>query len=259
MYNSILKRRAFLCAEIEKCRKTIKSAPPGKLEISYNRNATKWFVKPDDGKRNYLPKSETKLASALARKRIETERIVLMEKEKAAIDLYLKHCPSNDALVKSATTQKRFEELLIKAGSEETVKWQDQPFEQNPTFLDNLKFPSPSGHILRSKSECLIDMELFHRKIPFRYECKAIIGGIVLFPDFTIYKERTGEYKYWEHYGMMDDPRYRKKALEKEDLYYSNGLLPGRELIFTFETADKPINMVTIDRIIDEIEEWLMD
>ena len=255
MYKELLNRQRFLSAEIAKCRKVIDAAPLGKLEVYQNRGNLKWYVKPDDGEAKYLPKSEQVLAEKLAVKRIESERLKLLLKEKHAIDLFLNYAPTQDQMLKSAKIQNKFSKIFTTL--EPSGAWEQEEFETNPTFLENLKHPSPSGHLLRSKSECLIDMQLFYRKIPFRYESKLVINGQTIFPDFTFYKESTGEYKYWEHFGMMDDPKYRRKALEKEETYFLNGFIPHENLYLTYETSNSPITVTVIDKIIDDIEEWL--
>ncbi len=256
MYKSLLNRQEFLCKEIEKCRKIISSAPLGKLEIYKNHANTKWYFKPDNAEREYLPKSNVELASELAQKRIETERLNLLLKEKRAIEMFIKHAPNEDLLQEFAETQMLYSTVTA-IGKKTKLSWQDTPFESNPAFTENLKHRSPSGHFLRSKSECLIDMQLFNRKIPFRYESPLLINGQIIYPDFTIYKESTNEFAYWEHCGMMDDPRYRRKAIEKEELYFSNGFFPGEKLFITYETSTNPITISAIDKVIDEIEEWL--
>ncbi len=254
MYKQMLKRRAFLRAQIDECIHVISVAPPGKLEVHKNNASTRWYVKPDKGPRKYLPKSEHETAARLAEKRIKLIRLSALEKELRATDLYLKYCPKNSDLLSFAEKNILVTNLIEQ---HDQSSWHLQPFNSNPSFPENLKHPSPSGHMLRSKSECIIDMELFYREIPFRYECELNFGGYVTYPDFTFYNPRTGEFKYWEHFGMMDDPSYRRKALEKIDLYLSYGLVPGTDVFFTYETSKSPLTLTQIDHVIDEIKNWL--
>ena len=51
--------------------------------------------------------------------------------------------------------------------------------------------------------------------------------------------------------------RFRIQALEKEEMYIINGYIPHENLYLTYETSDSPITVTTIDKIIDDIEEWL--
>ena len=51
---------------------------------------------------------------------------------------------------------------------------------------------------------------------------------------------------YWEHLGMMDDPSYVEKSLQKITLYEQNGIFPGENLILTYETRKNPMNQKII-------------
>ena len=254
MINHLLQRKEYLCAQIEECKRAVSSAPPGKLEICRDHSCTKWYFKPDKGDRIYLPKSEFESAKKLARKRLAQLRLSIFEKELRATNLYLNNIPREKDYLSLASTETRYAELLDKAAP--TI-WESQPFHQNPYHPDQLKHPSPSGHFLRSKAECQIDMELYYRKIPFRYEAELEINGEIIYPDFAFYNESTGEYKYWEHFGKMSDPGYRAKTIRKIGNYLNNGFIPGKNIYFTYETTALPHTMTTIDSIIDEIEAWL--
>ena len=100
-------------------------------------------------------------------------------------------------------------------------------------------------------------MELFYRNIPFRYDAEIALNGNNVCPDFMFRNGKTGEIRYWEHFGMMDDPKYRKRAFEKMDLYLDCGLIPDENIIFTYETSNSPITIHAIDKVIDDIESWL--
>ena len=254
MYKLMQKRQEFLCAQIEECLFKMQSAPPGKLEIYQNRNTTKWYIKPDGDQRIYLPKNEHKTAKTMAEKRLAEIRLLILEKELRATKFYMNHYPKERELNKLIEAERLYAPLVRNVNS---ASWENLPFNANPAFPENLKHPSPSGHLLRSKSECLIDMELFHRNIPFRYECELTLLGEVIYPDFTFFNERTGEYRYWEHFGKMDDLKYRKKAVNKIEQYISCGLIPGRDIFFSYETQDAPLTMPVIDETIDRIEAWL--
>lgn len=254
MINQLLKRREYLISQIRLCHKILSDAPPGKLEICRDRASTKWYVKPDNDSRRYLPKKEIETARLLAEKRIASFRLEKLRKELRATELYLKHVPRGNISSDIAKEQARYAELLCKS---ESTPWHLQPFNQNPFFPENRIHPSPSGHLLRSKAECQIDTELFYRKIPFRYEDELYIGGEIIYPDFAFYNEVTDEYKYWEHFGRMAEPGYRAKAMRKTELYFNNGFIPGKNIFFTYETSDFPLTMTVICDIVDQIEAWL--
>ena len=81
-------------------------------------------------------------------------------------------------------------------------------------------------------------------KIPYRYEYPLKLKDLgIVYPDFTLLKVATQEEIYWEHFGMMDNPAYCQKAIQKLHTYGRNGIYPGKNLIVTFETIQTPLDM----------------
>ena len=76
--------------------------------------------------------------------------------------------------------------------------------------------------------------------------------GTNIYPDFTIRHPRTGKTFYYEHFGMMDDPRYSKNAYTKLQLYNSNGIFQSAQLITTFETKTNPLSSDAVENIIKQ-------
>lgn len=88
-----------------------------------------------------------------------------------------------------------------------------------------------AAEMVRSKSEVIIANMLFERGLKFRYEVRlSASDGTFYLPDFTI--RWNGEDWYWEHWGRMDEERYRNHREEKVEWYKKN--FPER-LIETFE------------------------
>ncbi len=56
----------------------------------------------------------------------------------------------------------------------------------------------------------------------------------------------------WEHFGLMDDAAYVRNAMEKLDVYESNGIYPGHRLIFTKEFNDKPLDVNQVQRLAEK-------
>ena len=46
----------------------------------------------------------------------------------------------------------------------------------------------------------------------------------------------------------MDNPSYSQNAYSKLQLYINNGILPGRNLITTYETTNHPLDFDTIEK-----------
>ena len=134
--------------------------------------------------------------------------------------------------------------------SQSLSQWITAPYDRNPKYPEQLIHKSVSGHLVRSKSEAMIDMYLFTHHIPFRYECALLLDEVTLFPDFTILHPETGKLYYWEHFGRMDDADYAKNVFSKLQLYNSYGITPGIQLITTYETKDNPLSFETIENVV---------
>lgn len=52
--------------------------------------------------------------------------------------------------------------------------------------------------------------------------------------------------------GLMDDQEYRNSACKKLRLYCNNGIILSIDLIATFETADHPLDVERVEKIIQE-------
>lgn len=123
---------------------------------------------------------------------------------------------------------------------------------------DKTEYFTHLGERVRSKSEKIIADELDRHGIPYHYEMTLqlrVDGQMKEFhPDFTAMNITTGEIKYIEHLGMMDNPNYYGNALAKLDAYERNGLLIGRDVLLLHESAYRPLNTRIIS---DYIREFL--
>ena len=89
-----------------------------------------------------------------------------------------------------------------------------------------------TGDMVRSKSEIIIANMLFERDIDFRYESQLLADdGSMYLPDFTI--KWRGEDYYWEHVGMLHEPKYAAHWEKKKAWYEKH--YPGH-LVVTEES-----------------------
>ena len=128
------------------------------------------------------------------------------------------------------------------ATSDYLAQWLTKEYAKNPKHPEQLQHKCFSGEYVRSKSEVIIANTLFTHHIPYRYECLLSLGGISFYPDFTILNPSTHEIIYWEHFGMMDIPAYSEKAFNKLKLFSRHEIIPGINLITTYETSQHPID-----------------
>jgi len=64
-------------------------------------------------------------------------------------------------------------------------------------------------------------------------------------------------YEPLEHMGIVDNEHYASNAMKKLMIYEQNDIFINDRLILTYETANDPLNLRTINDIIDQIEYML--
>ena len=105
----------------------------------------------------------------------------------------------------------------------------------DPVYRPNIDRPgehrTKDGHFVRSKSEVAIANFLFDNRICYQYERRIFLGDQELHPDFFLPDHDV----YIEHFGLLDNPNYKKYATKKADLYKEHNV----QLIATDEDAFK--------------------
>lgn len=127
--------------------------------------------------------------------------------------------------------------------------WLEEPYEPCPYYPEQKIHCSPGGVRVRSKSELLITAEMEHCMIPFKYECPLQLEDDVVYPDFTVLRVSDWKVLYWEHLGMMDDPKYASQNIQKVFRYFSLGYRPFDNLILTYD-MDGSLDMKQVGRVI---------
>lgn len=254
IYDKILKEKQQLEKRVKDLQAQIDKLPAGKLICATNGNWKKWYTS-DGHTSTYLPKKERKTAEALALKKYQIQQLENTIHELHAVNLYLQnHDSTAEQKELSLITSPEWKELLepyFYPLSQELQQWENESYLKNEHHPEHLIHKTYSGNYVRSKSEVLIDMFLFKNKIPFRYECLLELDNIILYPDFTIRHPKTGKLFYWEHFGLMNQPSYRKSTCSKLQLYISNGIIPNIQLITTYETQEEPLDPETVEKIVE--------
>ncbi len=254
-YENMQRRIEEINKELERIRKLEKKLPEGELRCSKNENRYKWKIRQEDGLLHYLPKTERNLAETLALKKYIEYRKIELESELAGWNAYLRKISKIKVPSEYFLNHPEYGKLLaknFKPLNQELQRWQEDSYEKCMNHIESLIIPGTQGKMLRSKSEAIIDRILYTNGIPFRYEEKIILNGIVLHPDFTIRHPKTGQYFYWEHFGLMDNPDYVTKACQKIKTYSDNGIIPTINLILTYETKDHPLSIDQVEKIVRE-------
>lgn len=126
-----------------------------------------------------------------------------------------------------------------------------EPYIKNTNHPEQLIHTCPSGNIVRSKSEVLIDSALFNAGLNYHYEEQLTLSDNIFYPDFKIWHPEKMKFIFWEHFGMIDNPRYLSNALSKLSFYIANDIIPNDNLILTFETQTKPLTLSQIENTIN--------
>lgn len=252
LYERIIAEQKRLDFLIQSIKSELQKLPPGKLVCCNHQHHTKWYQS-DGHHKTYIPKKNQFLAEQLAQKKYLSSLLEDLENEKIAIEFYLRHHSVSGKAEKLLATPSEYQKLLepfFSPLSKDLSDWMHSSYEHNTHHPENLIYKTISGNLVRSKSEMLIDTCLHLHNIPFRYECALPLNTITLYPDFTLRHPTTGNYFYWEHFGMMDNSAYIGNTCSKLNTYSSNGLIPGIHLITTYETKEYPLSTELIEEII---------
>ncbi len=255
IFEKMKKKQGWIETQIKTINLKIDRYPKGKLVYSYNHGKVKYFIS-DGHTKTYIPSENRELARQLAWKRYWTCILEDLEQENRAIDAYVKRKNGRKKHVEELIENDKGCMALIGEGlrtkNQEIEAWQQEEYKTNPEYPEALIHKTIAGHKVRSKSEAMITAYLYRNQIPYRYECALTLGGVTLYPDFTIKHPKTGQIYYWEHFGKMDDEGYIRKTQRKFQTYTSNGIIPTIQLITTYETKDNPLDMETIEDIIEK-------
>lgn len=125
-----------------------------------------------------------------------------------------------------------------------------------PMYEEGLIHPSQKGMMTRSKSEAQIVSSYESQGWKFMYEpVVKLPDGRILRPDFAVLHPIKRKVIYHEHLGMMDDPDYAMKAIQKLNDYASVGIVLGDNLVLTAETKGQPLTFQGINEVIKRIKE----
>jgi len=263
MYNQlieIMKRDQQIKEILARVKKSEKGFPEGELICAKSNTTFKWYLK-KNGKTSYLKKENLTVAQKLAQKKYHLYTIQDLENELKACEAYLKRVDklvirNKEGRSETLLTHPEYGKLYgltARNKDKEIEEWAKAPYNQSESnHPENLIVKGTQGKMVRSKSEAIIDKLLFSKHLPFRYEEKLVLGNIIMSPDFTIRHPKTGEYFYWEHFGLMDDYEYVKHACEKIQNYCMYNIIPSVNLILTYESKSHPLEISKVEDIIRE-------
>ena len=253
-------RKQFLEKEIAILKNRLSNSPQGTLFTRRQSDGTyKYYhritISNGNYKEFYISKQNHEEALQLANKMVNEKRLEDYQKEnkllQKELDFQEKESEENAFLRKHPGIAALFrdQEYLAKdPGSQ----WKNAPYNRNQNYPEDLKYSTIVPNLLvRSKSESTIVNALEHYKVPYHYDEILSFDGETVAIDFVCLNARTGLVYYWDHRGMLDDPRYIGKTLYCENLFLKNGIIPWVNLIVTIETQKHPLDIQWVNTIIE--------
>ncbi len=128
--------------------------------------------------------------------------------------------------------------------------WWNSLEQEKNRYKEEEKRNAYNGVYYRSKSEMMIASMLTSYGIEFKYEAGIEVNGRTIYPDFIVKRPRDGKLFIWEHFGMITDDRYLKKAYRKLEDYHSRGIDLWDRLLISFDQEDGGISADGIDKMI---------
>lgn len=257
---SFSQRKAYLSRVITVKKKALKTAPVGRLKVVTSHGQLQYYhvIAEEKSLPVYLSKKDLKLARKLAQKAYDKKVVSAAERELKAWnmlasffpettveELYETLSPARQALVVPVVpTDEQYRAVW------EAVEYTPKPFKEGAKV-----FYTDRGERVRSKSEQLIANLLYRLGIPYRYECpiKVAVNGKTQtwYPDFTILDVKNRKEVYLEHLGMLDDRseenNYARNAFWKMKVYEENGLYEGKNMLYSFETGQAPLDITYVE------------
>ena len=265
LYDSLKKRIEFFDSAMTFFRKKLLNLPKGLLKAvlvhKKNSDCYRYYCRTNgyDATGRYLRKEDSFLIKQLAQKEYYEKALKIAEKERNLLDRFLR-TSDEDALLKVYTEMTEGKRILVEPyvlpDDEYARRWQAKPYTGGVFGEDDPVYYTKRGDRVRSKSEQIIADRLYDAGVPYKYEYPftydSFEGKKKIFTDFTVLNKRTRSVYRWEHFGRMDDPKYRKTFFWKQSVYSRYNCIPGIGIIFTFEDNENPLDMRYVDKLIEK-------
>ena len=244
---------------LETIAKRVHKKKTGELIIVRHQQGRIQFYRKDQRGEHFMkkPKDEKKIRE-LAQIRYETALLKAAEDEKVGVEKcirILENCKDIDKVFDEMPDElKPYITADIMTDKGYAQKWQREKVVTARPLKDGEGYKTLRGEYVRSKSEVIIADRLFVKGIPYRYEIyfpMEFEDISYVYPDFEILNERTKEEFLWEHLGKLGDEGYSEAQLKKLSGYARSGFIPGKNLLLSFESKNRPLDTYYVDALID--------
>jgi hypothetical protein len=223
------------------------------------------ITNPKDFNGTYIPRAQISFIKKLAQKDYDLKLIKILQAQVRALDKLIDISlskPDSELKIEQlysrmiSTRQKLIVPVTL-TDAQYTEEWQNVSW-QGRSFSDEAPgFTTVRGERVRSKSEVIIAETLARLDVPYHYEYPLVLtsgdgrhGKITVYPDFLCLNPRTRQEFIWEHFGLMDDPKYAANFVRKLHTYADNGIIAGHNLIITTESSKEQLNPKHVEELI---------
>ena len=248
----LTQKRAELLVSLKKIQEFLKTAPKENLRICKKGKHFQYYIEKNK-KRIYLSKKNISLAQKIAqRDYFKTLQHILIKNTKTLNNFISNYKPEKLEACYTNLSQGRRQLIQPLFPDTETYAqvWQAKNYERKKETPEN-NYQTMKNELVRSKSEIIIANLLNSKKVPYHYEYPVkLSSGAIIYPDFFCLNKRTRQEFYWEHCGKMDDPDYTERTTQRIADYSKIGIIPGKNLILSFETAKSPLETKVVEGLI---------
>ena len=235
-----------------------KGKKEGLIIVRHQKSGTRFFMKDQTGEHYMRKTRDEKIIRELAQMRYVTALKRAAEEEKAGLEMCL-HILENVGDVDKVYDEmpdelKPYITADIMTDKGYAQGWQREKVATARPLGDGEGYKTVRGEFVRSKSEVIIADRLYTKGIPYRYEIyfpMEFEDISYVYPDFEILNERTREEFLWEHLGKLGDEGYSEAQLKKISGYARSGFIPGKNLLLSFESRNRPLDTYYVDAMID--------
>lgn len=256
------KRKALLLRLVREKERALERAPEGYLRVSMSHGAPRYYHVQESEQRSgtYLGKKKLRLAKKLAQKAYDKEVLDAAMQELKALETYEKTMPevtAEEVFEKLTATRQELIVPLEPTEEEFLREWNSVEWEKDWFPGEKPSYPTMRGELTRSRIEGLIADMLYRNGWYYRYEYPILLKEKgrerEYHPDFMILDLKNRKEYLLEHFGMLHQERYRKQMIEKLETYRENGYQEGVNIIYTFESEEKPLDLRRLEQYLKQL------
>lgn len=201
-----------------------------------------------------LKANDSELIGLLIQKSYLISVLRTSKKELKKLECCLKDYPdlsAEELYERLPEAKQKYTKSILLTDSEYVRKWMEIPFIPKGFMKGMPEYYTLNGERVRSKSEVIIADRLREKGVPYKYECPVRVGRFLFHPDFSVLRLSDRNVVYHEHCGKMDDPKYTEDLVKRINDYSKAGIVIGQNLFLTFESSTSPLDMKTLDELIE--------